>query len=166
MRMLASRTRTRPRSRRLPSPRSSGAPGAGASLAVVVSLKLLPLALLRGRLHYLLRLRVSLEARRGLEVPVHRIGGNVDQARVRLRRPRDPAGDLVEEELHDGEEALQVRLLIYREVYVPCLHELEDLGQEIVPSGLDALVVQPELLHHLRHALGAPRIHGEYPGHV
>src|SRR5215207_2309784 len=164
MKTLASRTRTRPTNRRPKSPRSC-VPAPGVSRAVVVSLKFPPPAL-RGRLHDLLLLRVPLEARLGLEVAVHRIGGDEDQARVRLGRPCDPARDLVQIHLHDREEALQIRLLVDGEVYVPGLHELQDLRQEVVPAGLDSLVVQSELLHHLGDALRAPRVHGEHAGHV
>src|SRR3712207_4813901 len=104
----------RPLKRRLPSPRSCAWP-TGVSRAVV-PLKLPPLAPrgldLCGSLHDLLLLRVPLEARLGLEVPVHGLGGHEDEARVRLRGPRNPAGDVVEVELHDRQEALQVWLLI------------------------------------------------------
>src|SRR5215210_9152945 len=173
MRMLASRTRTRPTNSRPTSPRSC-VPVPAVSRAVlspVVSLKLPPLALregpdLRGRLDDLLLLRVPLEARLGLEVAVNRVGRDEDEPRVGLGRPRDPAGDLVQVELHDREEALQIRLLVYGEVYVPGLHELQDLRQEVVPASLDSLVVQSELLHHLGYALRAPRVHGEHAGHV
>src|SRR5918998_4461172 len=167
--MLASRTRTRPTNSRPTSPRSC-IPVPGVSRAVV-SLIFPPPALredldLRGRLHDLLLLRVSLEARRGLQVAVNRVGGDEDQARVRLRRPRDTPGELVEVELHDREEALQIRLLVDREVYVVLAHELQDLRQQVVPARPDPLLVQAELLHHLGNALGAPRVHGEHPGHV
>src|ERR687889_2556254 len=132
--MLASRTRMRPTSSRPASPRSC-VPVPGASRAVV-SLKSPPPARreypLRLRLHDPLLLRVTLEARLGLEVAVHGLGGHEDEARVRLRRARDPAREVVQVELHDREEALQVRLLVYGEIYVACLHELQDLGQEVV----------------------------------
>src|SRR5215218_2443458 len=155
MKTLASRTRTRPTNRRPKSPRSC-VPAPGVSRAVVVSLKFPPPAL-RGRLHDLLLVRVPLEARLGLEVAVHRVWCYEDEARVGLCRPRDPAGDVVEVELHDGEEALQIGLLINGEVYVLGSHELEGLRQEVVAAGLDSLVVQAELFHHLGHALGYPR---------
>src|SRR5215207_2635722 len=156
MKMLASRTRARlPRSL-TPSPRSC-APVPADSRAVV-SLKLLPPALcegldLRRRLHDLLRLRVPLEARRGLEEAVHGLGRDEDEARVRLGRARDSAGDVVQVELHHREEALQVGLLVDGEVYVSGPHKLESLRQEVVPAGLHTLVVEAELLHHLGHAL-------------
>src|SRR5215207_4585595 len=164
MKTLASRTRTRPTNRRPKSPRSC-VPAPGVSRAVVVSLKFPPPAL-RGRLHDLLLLRVPLEARLGLEVAVHRVWCYEDEARVGLCRPRDPAGDIVEVELHDGEEALQIGLLINGEVYVVLAHELEDLGQQVVPAGSHPLLVQPELLHYLGHALGAPRVNREHTRHV
>src|SRR5918997_1932399 len=115
MKMLASRTRTRPTNSRPTSPRSC-VPAPGVSRAVVVSLKLPPPALceglgLRRRLHDLLLLRVALEARFGLEVPVHGLGRDEDQTRVRLRRPRDAAREVVQVELHDRQEALQIGLL-------------------------------------------------------
>src|SRR5918993_1502161 len=165
--MLASRTRTRPTSSRPASPRSC-VPAPGVSRAVVVSLKFPPPALreglgLRRRLHDLLLLRVPLEARLRLEVPAHGLGGDEDEARVGLRRPRDPAGDLVQVELHHRQEALQIGLLIDGEVYVALAHELQDLWRQVVAAGLDALFVQAGLLHHLGDTLGAARVHGEHP---
>src|ERR687893_3128958 len=122
MRMLTSRTLTSPLNRRAPKPRSC-VPVPAASRAVV-SLTFPPLAsleglYLRGRLHDLLRFGVPLEARRGLEVAVHRVGRDEDKARVSLRRPRNAAGDLVQVELHDREKALQVGLLVEGEIHVP-----------------------------------------------
>src|SRR5215203_6131305 len=160
--MLASRTRTRPTNSRPTSPRP------GVSRAVVVSLTLPPPALreglgLRRRLHDLLLLRVTLEARLRLEVPAHGLGGDEDEARVGLRRTRDPAGDLVQVELHHRQEALQIGLLIDGEVYMALAHELQDLRRQIVTAGFDPLFVQAGLLHHLDYTLGAARVHGEHP---
>src|SRR3712207_3438625 len=111
--MLASRTRTRPTNSRPTSPRSCD-PVGGVSRAVV-SLKFPPPLCardLRRCLYDLLLLRVSLEARRRLKIPVHGLWRDEDQTRVRLGRPRYPAGDVVEVELHNREEALQIRLLV------------------------------------------------------
>src|SRR5829696_7095152 len=159
--MLASRTRMRPTNSRPTSPRSC-VPAPGVSRAVVVSLKFPPPAL-RGRLHDPLLLRVTLKARFGLEVPAHGLGGDEDEARVGLRRPRDPAGDLVQVELHHRQEALQIGLLIDGEVYMALAHELQDLRRQVVTAGFDPLFVQAGLLHHLGYALGAARVHGEHP---
>src|SRR5918995_6077735 len=169
MRMLTSRTLTSAPNSRAPKPRSC-VPVPAASRAVV-SLTFPPLAsleglYLRGRLHDLLRFGVPLEARRGLEVAVHRVGRDEDKARVRLGRSRYAARDVVKVELHNREEALQIRLLVEGEVHVPGLDELEDLRKEIVPAGPDAFVVQPELLHDLGDALGAPCVDGEHSCHV
>src|SRR5918993_4411143 len=117
--MLTSRTLTRPPNSRPANPRSC-VPAPAASRAVV-SLTLPPLAFgeglcLRRRLQDLLRFGVPLEARRGLEVAAHGVGRDEDEARVGLGRPRDPAGDLVQVELHDGQEALQIGLLVDSEV--------------------------------------------------
>src|SRR5918992_1911766 len=133
MRMLTSRTLTSAPNSRAPKPRSCFPPPAASR--AVVSLTFPPLAsleglYLRGRLHDLLRFGVPLEARRGLEVAVHSVGRYEDEARVRLGRPCDPAGDLVQVELHDGEEALQIGLLVEGEVHVPGLDELECLRKE------------------------------------
>src|SRR5215207_9129045 len=119
MRMLTSRTRTRLLNSLLSKPRSC-VPVPDASRAVV-SLTFPPLASLEGlclrrRLQDLLRFGVPLEARRGLEVAAHGVGRDEDEARVGLGRPRDPAGDLVQVELYDGEEALQIGLLVNGEV--------------------------------------------------
>src|SRR5829696_4258631 len=108
MRMLTSRTRTSPLNNLPPKPRSC-VPVPDASRAVV-SLTFPPLASLEGlclrrRLQDLLRFGVPLEARRGLEVAAHGVGRDEDEARVGLGRPRDPAGDLVQVQLHDGHEA-------------------------------------------------------------
>src|ERR671913_1209410 len=105
--MLTSRTLTRPPNSRPANPRSC-VPAPAASRAVV-SLTLPPLAFgqglgLRRRLQDLLRFGVPLEARRGLEVAIHRVGRDKDKARVRLRRPRNAAGDLVQVELHDRQK--------------------------------------------------------------
>src|SRR5919107_483925 len=169
MKMLTSRTRMSPPNSRPPRPRSR-VPAPAASRAVL-SLTLAPLAFdqglcLRRRLQDLLRLGVPLEARRGLEVTVHGVWCDEDEARVCLGRARNPSGDVVQVELHDREEALQIGLLVDGEVYVALAQVLQDLWRQIVAAGLDTLVVQPELRHHLGHALGAPRVDGEHPGHV
>src|SRR5215211_3889908 len=168
MRMLTSRTRTRPPNSRIANPRSCvPAPASRA----VVSLTLTPLGFgqglcLRRRLQDLLRFGVPLEARRGLEVAGHGVGRDEDEACIRLGRARDPSGDVVQIELYDGEEALQIGLLVDGEVYVSLTQVLQDLWRQIVAAGPDALVVQPELRHHLSRALGAPRVDGEHPGHI
>src|SRR5215211_352708 len=169
MRTLTSRTRTRLLNIRPPNP-CFRVPVPSVS-RVVVSLKVPPPGLcegpcLRRRLHNLLHVRVSLEARGGCEEAVHRVGRDEDEASVRLRRPRDPAGDLVQVELHDREETLQVGLLVDGEVYVLGSHERKSLREKVVPASLHPLIVETELLHHLGHALGAPPVHGEHPGHV
>src|SRR5918992_2974892 len=169
MRMLTSRTLTSAPNSRAPKPRSCFPPPAASR--AVVSLTFPPLAslegpYLRGRLHDLLRFGVPLEARRGLEVAVHRVGRDEDKARVRLGRSRYAARDVVKVELHNREEALQIRLLVDGEVYVTAFHELKNLGREVFPAGPDAFFMQPELLHNLCDALGAPRIHGEHAGHI
>src|SRR5919112_6167723 len=169
MRMLPSLPRTSPLNSQLPKPRSCVS--VPAASRAVVSLTFPPLASLEGlclrrRLQDLLRFGVPLEARRGLEVAAHGVGRDEDEARVGLGRPRDPAGDLVQVELHDGQEALQIGLLVDSEVYVALAQVLQNLWRQIVAAGLDTLVVQPELRHHLGHALGAPRVDGEHPGHV
>src|SRR5215210_974218 len=168
MRMLTSRTRTRPPNSRIANPRSCvPAPASRA----VVSLTFPPLASLEGlclrrRLQDLLRFGVSLEARRGLEVAAHSVGRDEDESRVGLGRARDPSGDLVKVELYDGEEALQIGLLVDGEVYMAFAQVLQDLWRQVVAAGLDAFVVQPELRHHLCRALGAARVDGEHPGHI
>src|SRR5215204_3012224 len=121
---------------------------------------------LRRRLQDLLRFGVPLEARRGLEVAIHGVGRYEHEARVGLGRARDPSGDVVKVELYDGEEALQIGLLVDGEVYVAFAQVLQDLWRQIVAAGLYALVVQPELRHHLCRALGAARVDGEHPGHI
>src|SRR5215211_1774004 len=95
MRMLTSRTLTRPPNSRPTKPRSCvSVPDASrAVLSPVVSLKFPPPALregsyLRRCLYDLLHFGVALEARLGLEVAVHRLWCNEDEARVCLRRPR------------------------------------------------------------------------------
>src|SRR5919202_1570122 len=110
----------------------------------------------------LLLLGVSLVARTGLQVLPHRVLGNELQTGVGLRGHHQAAGDLVDVELHHGIEALQVGLLVYGEVDVPALEELERLRQEVVPTAFDPLVVQAVLLHHLGDALCAARVHGEH----
>src|SRR5215213_274588 len=169
MRILTSRTRTSPLNSRLKKPRSCLS--VLAASCAVVSLTLPPLAFVQGlclrrRLQDLLRFGVPLEARRGFEVAAHGVGCDEDESRVGLGRARDPSGDVVQVELYDREEALQIGLLVDGEVYVALAHELQDLWRQIVAAGLDALVVQPELLHHLGRALGAPRVDGEHPGHI
>src|SRR5215212_6539723 len=96
MRMLTSRTLTRPPNSRPTKPRSCvSVPDASrAVLSPVVSLKFPPPALREGRdlrrrcLHNLLHFGVALEARLSLEVAVHRLWCNEDEACVCLRRPR------------------------------------------------------------------------------
>src|ERR671921_1495372 len=117
MRILTSRTRTSPPNSRLKKPRSCVS--VLAASRAVVSLTLPPLAFgqglgLRRRLQDLLRFGVPLEARRGLEVAIHGVGRDEDEARIGLGRARDPAGDVVQIELYDREEALQVGLLVDR----------------------------------------------------
>src|SRR5687768_7579937 len=90
IRMLTSRTRTSPLNSRLPRPRSC-VPVPDASRAVV-SLTFPPLAFLEGlylrrRLHDLLHFGVPFEARRGLEVTIHRLWRDEDEACVGLGRP-------------------------------------------------------------------------------
>src|SRR5215211_1963739 len=169
MRMLTSRTRTSPLNSRLTKPRSCVS--VLAASCAVVSLTFPPLAIgqglcLRRRLHDLLRFGVPLEARRGLEVAVHGVWRDEDEARVRLRGPRYAARDFVKVELYDGEEALQIGLLVDGEVYVALAHELQGLWCQVEATGLDALVVQAELLHYLGDALGAPPVDGEHPCYV
>src|SRR5215211_5219665 len=169
MRMLTSRTRTSPLNSRLTKPRSCVS--VLAASCAVVSLTFPPLAIgqglcLRRRLQDFLRFGVPLEARRGLEVAAHGVWRDEDEARVGLSRARDPSGDVVQVELYDGEEALQIGLLVDGEVYVALAQVLQDLWRQIVAAGLDALVVQPELRHHLGRALGAPRVDGEHSGHI
>src|SRR5215213_2038445 len=154
--MLTSRTLTRPPNSRPANPRSC-VPAPAASRAVV-SLTLPPLAFgqglgLRRRLQDLLRFGVPLEARRGFEIAIHGVGRDEDESRVSLGRARDPSGDVVQVELHDREEALQIGLLVDGEVYMSLAQVLQDLWRQIVAAGPDALVVQPELRHHLCRAL-------------
>src|SRR5215211_1858296 len=173
MSTLTSRTLMRPLRSLRPRPRSCVPASAvsRAALSSVVSLKFPPPALregpcLRGRLHDLLLLGVTLEARLCFEVAVHGVRSDEDEARVGLRGPRDTARDLVQIELHNREEALQIGLLVDGEVYVARLHELEYLGEEIVATSPYALVVQPELLHDLGDTLRASGVHGKHPGYV
>src|SRR5215208_5319767 len=169
MRMLTSRTRTSPLNSRLTKPRSCVS--VLAASCAVVSLTFPPLAIgqglcLRRRLQDLLRFGVPLEARRGLEVAAHGVGRDEDEARVGPPTARDSSGDVVQVELYHGQEALQVGLLVDGEVYVALAHELQGLWRQVEATGLDALVVQAELLHYLGHALGAPPVDGEHPGHI
>src|SRR5215216_2618423 len=169
MRMLTSRTRTSPLNSRLTKPRSCVS--VLAASCAVVSLTFPPLAIgqglcLRRRLQDFLRFGVPLEARRGLEVAAHGVWRDEDEARVGLSRARDPSRDVVQIELYDGEEALQIGLLVDGEVYMSLAQVLQYLWRQIVAAGLDALVVQPELRHYLGRALGAPRVDGEHPGYI
>jgi hypothetical protein len=78
MSTLTSRTLTSTVSNRLPRPGGSRVPTSGVFCAVV-SLKT-PQDSLGGRLHDLLLLGVAREARLGLEVAVHGVWGDEDQA--------------------------------------------------------------------------------------
>src|SRR5687767_5058418 len=70
-----------------------------------------------------------LEARRVGAVGAGVVLGHELQARVHLAGAGQPAGDLVDEELDDGIEALQVGLLVDREVELVGLQQLERLRQ-------------------------------------
>src|SRR5918912_1176376 len=113
-------------------------------------------------LENLLLPRVTLVAGARVQVLPHRILRDELQTGVGLRWHHQAAGDLVDVELHHGVEALQVGLLVDGEVDVPCLEELERLGQEVVPTALDAIVVQAVLLHNLGDALRAAGVDGEH----
>src|SRR5688572_3727412 len=76
----------------------------------------------------------ALEARRVRAVGAGVVLGHELQARVRLRRARQAARDLVDEELDDRIHALQVGLLVDREVQLVGLEQLERLRQGVVPA--------------------------------
>src|SRR4051812_8334372 len=77
-------------------------------------------------LEVLLRLVAALVARLRLQVRIHVVLRDEEQTRVRVRRRHEAAGELVEEELDDRLEALQVGLLVDREVQVAALDVVED----------------------------------------
>ena len=77
------------------------------------------LAWLRDRV--LLLLRAPLVARLRRQVRLHVGLRHERDSRVRVRRRHEPRRVLVEEELEDGQPALQVRLLVDREVQMACV---------------------------------------------
>src|SRR5215211_173919 len=158
--MLAScrRSRVAPRREKKPGFLASvpDSPFAGASV-VIGSLRLL---------QDLLLFRVPFETGLRLQVLARVLLRNEHEAGVRICRTRESSGDLVQVELHHRVEALHIGLLVYREVDVAGLYELERLRQEIVPAATHPLLVQAVLLHHLGDTLGAAGVHGEHALHV
>src|SRR5215216_1896651 len=115
---------------------------------------------------HLLVLGGALEARRVRAVRPGVVLGDELQARVHLAGAGQAAGDLVDVELDDRIEALEVGLLVDREVDLVVLEELERLREGVVSAALDALVAELVLLDHLGDALGRARVDREHPLHV
>src|SRR3954453_19542377 len=83
------------------------------------------------------------------------------QAGVGVGDAAEAAGCLIHEQLQDRDEALQVGLLIDREVDLVGGQELLGDRREVVAAALDALVAQRVLLDRLREALRAARVDRE-----
>src|SRR3954471_1723445 len=98
-------------------------------------------------------LRVVVRADRRL-VEELQAGVDVGDARQRVR-------DLVHVQLEHRQEALQVRLLIDREVDLVAGEQLLRDRREVVAAALDALGAQVALLDRLREALGRAGVDGE-----
>src|SRR6266542_5073644 len=156
--MLASRRRANaPRARQ---PRSRA--WARRSAPVSATAMLLPPRVLR-RLHVLLLARAPLVPRLRGEVRLDVVLRHEQQTRVRRGRRHQPTRELVKEQLDDRVEALQVELLVDREVKVTLVDQLERRRQEVVAAAVDALAREAVLLHRLCNALRAPRVDGEHP---
>src|SRR5215217_5824518 len=154
--MLAScrRSRVAPRREKKPGFLASVPDSSFAGASVVIgSLRLL---------QDLLLFRVPFETGLRLQVMARVLLRNEHEAGVRICRTRESSGDLVQVELHHRVEALQIGLLVYREVDVASLYELERLRQEVVTSPLYPLLMETVLLHHLGDALGAAGVHSEH----
>src|SRR5918999_2753610 len=115
---------------------------------------------------HLLLLGGAFEARRVGGVRAGVVLGDELQTGVHLARAGEPAGDLVDVELHDRIEALEVGLLVDREVDLVVLEQLERLRQRVVPAALHALLAQLVLLDDLRDALGGAGVDREHALHV
>src|SRR5215208_8515124 len=112
---------------------------------------------------HLLLLGRSLEAGRVRRVGPGVVLGDELQPGVHLAGAGEVARDLRQVQLHDREEALEVRLLVDREVQLIRLQQLERLRERVVATSLDALLAQLELLDDLADALGRSGVDGEHP---
>src|SRR4029453_17872725 len=104
------------------------------------------LALLRDRILLLAGAALVTGFRR--EVRLHVRLRHERDSRVRVRWRDEPGRVLVEPELEDGQPALQVRLLVDREVEITGIDRLEDIRVQVVATRLDPLLVEAVLLHH------------------
>src|ERR1700727_1230291 len=84
------------------------------------------------------------------------------QSGVRLGDAGQPLRRVVHVELEDREKALQVGLLVDRELDVPGGEQLLGDRRQVIPAADPSLGFQTLLLDRLGDALGAARVNGEH----
>src|SRR5207244_11822099 len=105
----------------------------------------------------------SLESGLRVQVRVEVVLGDEEQASGGLRRLRQSTGQLVQAQLHHREEALQIGLLVNREVKVAAFDQLQGRGQQVVAASVNTRGRKVVGLHDLGHALRAAGVDRERP---
>src|SRR5207248_2565378 len=105
--------------------------------------------------------RASLETAPRREVAADVLTGDEVEARVRVGGRDEMVAVAIKEHLEHREEALQVGLLVDREVEMLVPDRPERGGQQVVPPCADAALVQLVLAHHLGDARRRAGVYGE-----
>src|SRR5690349_17605150 len=111
--------------------------------------------------------RVLLTARAALEAALRRqVAGHVGardevEPRVRVRGRDETAAVAMQEELEHGKKALQVGLLVDREVELASVDRAQRRREEVVAARFHTALVEAVLAHHRSDACGRARVDGE-----